>query len=121
MTAWSYNLLSGDNDTAELDSVVPTNSPYTTHRTSHAAHATAPRSRHWFFGGVIKIDGQAAPESLMQVVKAPLKANPRNSVIGFHDNSSAIRCARACVCVACVCMRVCVCAVCACLQMCVRL
>ena len=31
------------------------------------------------------------PHSLFQLVKAPLKANPRNSVIGFHDNSSAIR------------------------------
>ena len=29
----------------------------------------------------------------MQIVKATLKANPNNSVIGFKDNSSAIRCA----------------------------
>ena len=28
----------------------------------------------------------------MQIVKATLKANPNNSVIGFKDNSSAIRC-----------------------------
>ena len=48
-------------------------------------------SRHWFFGANIVLDGQAMPHSLFQLVKAPLKANPRNSVIGFHDNSSAIR------------------------------
>ena len=48
-------------------------------------------SRHWFFGAKIIMDGQEMPHSLFQLVKAPLKANPRNSVIGFHDNSSAIR------------------------------
>ena len=37
------------------------------------------------------LDGQPAPETLMQMVKATLKANPNNSVIGFKDNSSAIR------------------------------
>ena len=31
------------------------------------------------------------PTSLFKMVKEPLKANPNNSVIGFHDNSSAIR------------------------------
>jgi len=37
------------------------------------------------------LDGETAPETLMQIVKATLKANPNNSVIGFKDNSSAIR------------------------------
>lgn len=37
------------------------------------------------------LDGEPAPETLMQMVKATLKANPNNSVIGFKDNSSAIR------------------------------
>ncbi len=40
------------------------------------------------------LDGQPAPETLMQIVKATLQANPNNSIIGFKDNSSAIRCAR---------------------------
>lgn len=48
-------------------------------------------SRHWFFGAQLVLDGQPAPETLMQMVKATLKANPNNSVIGFKDNSSAIR------------------------------
>mmetsp|Transcript_29282 Transcript_29282/g.75454 ORF Transcript_29282/g.75454 Transcript_29282/m.75454 type:complete len:1336 (+) Transcript_29282:104-4111(+) len=50
-------------------------------------------SRHWFFGGVIEIDGVAKPTSLFQLVKSTLKSekcNP-NSVIAFHDNSSAIQ------------------------------
>ena len=49
------------------------------------------RSRHWFFGAQLVLDGQPAPETLMQMVKATLRANPNNSVIGFKDNSSAIR------------------------------
>ena len=48
-------------------------------------------SRHWFFGADIIIDGEKMPTSLFKLVKEPLVANPRNSVIGFHDNSSAIR------------------------------
>jgi phosphoribosylformylglycinamidine synthase len=55
------------------------------------AQSNSEHSRHWFFGARLVLDGVPAPESLMQVVKAPLKAAPRNSVIGFHDNSSAIR------------------------------
>ena len=49
-------------------------------------------SRHWFFGGVIEIDGVKQPTSLFQMVKATLKAPTcnKNSVIAFHDNSSAI-------------------------------
>ena len=49
------------------------------------------RSRHWFFGAQLVLDGKPAHETLMQIVKATLKANPNNSVIGFKDNSSAIR------------------------------
>ena len=50
-------------------------------------------SRHWFFSGVIEIDGVAKPQSLFQLVKSTLKS-PKcngNSIIAFHDNSSAIR------------------------------
>lgn len=53
-----------------------------------------PCPRHWFFKADLFIDGQAAPENLMDIVKSTLTANPGNSVIGFKDNSSAIRCAR---------------------------
>ena len=31
-------------------------------------------SRHWFFGGVIEVDGVARPSSLFSLVKATLKA-----------------------------------------------
>ena len=48
-------------------------------------------SRHWFFGANLIVDGESVPETLMSLVKDTLKANPNNSVIGFHDNSSAIR------------------------------
>ena len=49
-------------------------------------------SRHWFFGGIIMVDGKAKPQSLFSLVKSTLKApacNP-NSIIAFKDNSSAI-------------------------------
>jgi phosphoribosylformylglycinamidine synthase len=48
-------------------------------------------SRHWFFKGKLIINGQEVPETLIQIVKSTLKANPSNSVIAFSDNSSAIR------------------------------
>lgn len=48
-------------------------------------------SRHWFFSGKIVIDGQEKPHTLFQMVKATLPPVVENSVIAFHDNSSAIR------------------------------
>jgi len=48
-------------------------------------------SRHGFFGGKQKIDGQLMPKTLFEMVKSTLTANPGNSVIGYHDNSSAIQ------------------------------
>ena len=48
-------------------------------------------SRHWFFKGKLTIDGREIPETLIQIVKSTLKANPSNSIIAFSDNSSAIR------------------------------
>jgi len=49
-------------------------------------------SRHWFFGGKMVIDGEEKPHTLFQMVKATLpKDKPNNSIIAFHDNSSAIR------------------------------
>ena len=55
------------------------------------SQSNSEHSRHWFFKGKLVIDGQPAPETLMQIVKEPLKRNPVNSVIAFRDNSSAIR------------------------------
>jgi phosphoribosylformylglycinamidine synthase len=54
------------------------------------AQSNSEHSRHWFFKGRLLIDGEAVPEHLFAVVSAPYEANPNNSVIAFHDNSSAI-------------------------------
>jgi phosphoribosylformylglycinamidine synthase len=48
-------------------------------------------SRHWFFGGKMIIDGEEKSETLFRMVKDTLKTSNKNSVIAFHDNSSAIR------------------------------
>jgi len=53
-------------------------------------NANSEHSRHGFFRGHMVIDGEPQPETLMQVVKSTLEANPANSVIAFKDNSSAI-------------------------------
>ncbi|HEX9885585.1 MAG TPA: phosphoribosylformylglycinamidine synthase [Longimicrobiales bacterium] len=55
------------------------------------AQSNSEHSRHWFFKGRLVVDGEELPDHLIQVVKAPLDANPGNSVIAFSDNSSAIR------------------------------
>ncbi|KAM2960900.1 hypothetical protein FF1_030543 [Malus domestica] len=55
------------------------------------AQSNSEHSRHWFFTGKIIIDGQPMDRTLMQIVKSTLRANPNNSVIGFKDNSSAIK------------------------------
>jgi len=55
------------------------------------AQSNSEHSRHWFFKGELVLDGKPVPETLMDLVKDTLKAHPNNSVIGFHDNSSAIR------------------------------
>ncbi|GFY85164.1 purine biosynthesis 4 [Actinidia rufa] len=55
------------------------------------AQSNSEHSRHWFFTGNIVIDGQPMSRTLMQIVKSTLQANPNNSVIGFKDNSSAIK------------------------------
>jgi phosphoribosylformylglycinamidine synthase len=52
--------------------------------------ANSEHSRHWFFKGIIVIDGKEMPGSLIEIIKAPLKDNPSNSLIAFKDNSSAI-------------------------------
>eukprot|EP00931_Biecheleriopsis_adriatica_P028850 TRINITY_DN1719_c0_g1_i3.p1 TRINITY_DN1719_c0_g1~~TRINITY_DN1719_c0_g1_i3.p1 ORF type:complete len:1345 (-),score=294.63 TRINITY_DN1719_c0_g1_i3:59-4039(-) len=55
------------------------------------AQGNSEHSRHWFFGGKVVIDGEDMPQTLFQMVKRPLKERASNSVIGFHDNSSALR------------------------------
>ncbi|KAG8390030.1 hypothetical protein BUALT_Bualt01G0040800 [Buddleja alternifolia] len=55
------------------------------------AQSNSEHSRHWFFTGKMVIDGEPVNRTLMQIVKSTLKANPNNSVIGFKDNSSAIK------------------------------
>ncbi|GFZ14937.1 purine biosynthesis 4 [Actinidia rufa] len=55
------------------------------------AQSNSEHSRHWFFTGKIVIDGQPMNRTLMQIVKSTLQANTNNSVIGFKDNSSAIK------------------------------
>ncbi|KAM7270082.1 hypothetical protein ACFE04_029296 [Oxalis oulophora] len=55
------------------------------------AQSNSEHSRHWFFTGKMIIDGKPMDKTLMQIVKSTLQANPNNSVIGFKDNSSAIR------------------------------
>ncbi|KAG9455071.1 hypothetical protein H6P81_007975 [Aristolochia fimbriata] len=55
------------------------------------AQSNSEHSRHWFFNGRLVIDGKQMTQTLMEIVKSTLKANPNNSVIGFKDNSSAIK------------------------------
>uniref|UniRef100_K3XDU4 phosphoribosylformylglycinamidine synthase n=1 Tax=Setaria italica TaxID=4555 RepID=K3XDU4_SETIT len=55
------------------------------------AQSNSEHSRHWFFNGKLVIDGETMARTMFQLVKSPLKANPNNSVIGFKDNSSAIK------------------------------
>ncbi|PIZ95336.1 MAG: phosphoribosylformylglycinamidine synthase [Candidatus Magasanikbacteria bacterium CG_4_10_14_0_2_um_filter_37_12] len=52
--------------------------------------ANSEHSRHWFFKGQMNIDGEKMPESLFEIIQSTLKANPRDSVIAFKDNSSGI-------------------------------
>merc|ERR1719197_645531 len=59
------------------------------------AQGNSEHSRHWFFGGNLKLDGKSVPHSLFSLVKRPIKAleakGETNSTIAFHDNASAIR------------------------------
>jgi phosphoribosylformylglycinamidine synthase len=54
-------------------------------------NANSEHSRHGYFKGKQVIDGIAMPETLMEIVKSTLQANPANSIIAFKDNSSGIR------------------------------
>jgi phosphoribosylformylglycinamidine synthase len=54
-------------------------------------NANSEHSRHGYFKGKQVIGGVEMPETLMEIVRSTLDANPGNSVIAFNDNSSAIR------------------------------
>jgi phosphoribosylformylglycinamidine synthase len=54
-------------------------------------NANSEHSRHGYFKGKQMINGVAMPETLMEIVKATLKASPSNSIIAFKDNSSGIK------------------------------
>ncbi len=54
-------------------------------------NANSEHSRHGYFKGIQIIDGIQMPQSLLEIVKSTLKANPSNSIIAFKDNSSGIK------------------------------
>ena len=55
------------------------------------AQANSEHSRHHFFKGQLEIDGEIMPYTLFDIIKAPYLNYPGNSIIAFHDNSSAIK------------------------------
>jgi len=54
-------------------------------------NANSEHSRHGYFKGKQILNGLVMPETLMDIVKSTLKANPSNSIIAFKDNSSGIK------------------------------
>jgi phosphoribosylformylglycinamidine synthase len=54
-------------------------------------NANSEHSRHGYFKGRQIINGVVMPETLLNIVKSTLKANPSNSLIAFKDNSSGIK------------------------------
>jgi phosphoribosylformylglycinamidine synthase len=54
-------------------------------------NANSEHSRHGYFKGKQIINGVVMPETLLNIVKSTLKANPSNSIIAFKDNSSGIK------------------------------
>lgn len=53
-------------------------------------NANSDHSRHGTFNAQLIIDGKEQKETLFDLVKGALEVNPHASVIGFHDNASAI-------------------------------
>jgi len=54
-------------------------------------NANSEHSRHGYFKGKQIINSRVMPETLMDIVKSTLKANPSNSLIAFKDNSSGMK------------------------------
>ncbi len=55
------------------------------------SQANSEHSRHWFFKGKLIVNGKKNPETLLDLIKYPLKKNRSNSLIAFKDNSGAIK------------------------------
>jgi len=56
------------------------------------AQSNSEHSRHWFFSGILTVDGERIEKSLFKMVKETIEGAPmHNSSISFKDNSSAIR------------------------------
>lgn len=55
------------------------------------AQSNSEHSRHWFFKGLLELDGQELPDSLIDMVANTQHHSGSNNVIKFNDNSSAIR------------------------------
>lgn len=55
------------------------------------AQSNSEHSRHWFFKGLIEIDGEEKADSLIDLVCSTQNHSNPNNVIKFNDNSSAIR------------------------------
>ena len=54
------------------------------------AQCNSEHSRHWFFNGIMNVNGIRDPKSLFDYIKEPLAINKNNSVRAFCDNASAI-------------------------------
>lgn len=55
------------------------------------AQSNSEHSRHWFFSGIMEIDNEIKKDSLFKLVKDTNPEKSGNSIIAFHDNSSAIK------------------------------
>ncbi|UYV60723.1 PFAS [Cordylochernes scorpioides] len=55
------------------------------------AQSNSEHSRHWFFKGRMVVDGEEAPDSLIDLVISTQRSSNPNNVIKFSDNSSAIQ------------------------------
>ncbi|GAB1598507.1 phosphoribosylformylglycinamidine synthase-like [Argonauta hians] len=54
------------------------------------AQSNSEHSRHWFFKGIINLDGEIQKKSLFRMVMDTQEFTNNNSIIKFNDNSSAI-------------------------------
>ncbi|XP_014382443.1 phosphoribosylformylglycinamidine synthase [Alligator sinensis] len=55
------------------------------------AQSNSEHSRHWFFKGQLRVDGQELPQSLFQAIMSTQDSSNPNNVIKFSDNSSGIQ------------------------------
>nr|XP_039249517.1 phosphoribosylformylglycinamidine synthase-like [Styela clava] len=55
------------------------------------AQSNSEHSRHWYFNGIMTIDGKVQDKTMFQLVKETQLHSNNNNVIAFCDNSSAIK------------------------------